>query len=50
MCNCRYTGSDDDGLCGNCLRWWISQSERCTCGFDDDRPCKCGAIKHGAPA
>jgi hypothetical protein len=28
ICGCRYRGGDEFGMCGNCVRWWMRQSER----------------------
>lgn len=48
VCGCsRRSVADETELCGNCNRWWMQQSERCSCDFSVQEYCDCGAINHG---
>lgn len=50
ICGCSRRSITGDGdLCGNCLRWWIQQSDKCSCD-DSTEECTCGAIRHGEAA
>ncbi len=51
-CDCRYRWSDSDfEMCGHCMRWWLADSDKCTCESSvDEKPCVCGVpFKHYAP-
>ena len=50
VCGCSLRSiSGSNELCGNCERWWLQQSEKCICDYDEVNHCVCGSIQHGEP-
>ena len=46
-CDCQWKSKGGTAdLCGNCLRWWFQQTERCTCDSAHTGQCVCGIVKH----
>lgn len=51
VCGCEKRSiSGELGLCGNCSRWWLQQSEKCECDYTATEFCECGVIQHGQSA
>ncbi len=51
VCGCEKRSiSGELGLCGNCSRWWLQQSEKCECDYTVTEFCECGVIQHGQSA